>query len=68
MKRPRCPRCNGLLMPELELGGRLASVGCVNCGERIFRGFRRRRAGESERNAHKQAGRPANVISGKIAY
>jgi hypothetical protein len=55
-------------MPELELGGRLASVGCVNCGERIFRGFRRRRAGEAERNAHKQAGRPANVISGKITF
>lgn len=52
--RPPCPKCRGLLVPEVMLAGDgetrvLVSVGCVNCGERIYREHRRRRAGEEDR-------------------
>jgi len=66
--RPRCPKCSGLMMPETVLAKDgetliVVSVGCVNCGERIFRNHQRRRPDATDRNAHKLAGRP--VINGR---
>ena len=50
MSAPPCPKCGGLLVPETMFKGDgetllLVSVGCVNCGERIYREHRRRRPG-----------------------
>ena len=38
-KAPRCPRCQGVLVPDRDLSGRTVSVGCISCGARIFRGI-----------------------------
>lgn len=48
--RPVCPKCGGLLVPEIAFVGDgetrvVVSVGCVNCGERFYKEHRRRRAG-----------------------
>jgi len=48
MRRPRCSKCGGLMLPETTLAGDgetpvVISVGCINCGERFFRGVERRR-------------------------
>ena len=48
-KKPRCTKCGGALLPDRELGGRTVSVGCVNCGERWFRGVTRRAPTDLER-------------------
>ncbi|MDD2319144.1 MAG: hypothetical protein PHO83_03735 [Geobacteraceae bacterium] len=63
MRRPVCPKCGGVLLPETEIGGRVMSVGCIICGERIYRDHKRRSPDALERNAHKLAGRPA--LNGK---
>lgn len=43
-KAPRCPRCQGVLIPEHDLSGRTVSVGCAICGFRKFRGVERQAA------------------------
>jgi hypothetical protein len=48
--RPRCPKCRGPLIPELELNGRVAVVKCILCGNRIDRDHPRRLADEKESN------------------
>lgn len=47
--RPGCPKCGGLLVPETAFRGDgeglvLVSVGCVSCGERIYKEHTRRLA------------------------
>lgn len=63
-QRPKCPRCSGILVPELTFNDRLVSVGCINCGERIYRDHQRRALGKADINAHLQAGRPAHLVPG----
>jgi hypothetical protein len=63
--RPTCPKCNGLLLPETTLSGDgetalVVSVGCVNCGERFFRGHQRRRPGIDERIMRTSEGSPSH--------
>jgi predicted nucleic acid-binding Zn-ribbon protein len=52
MKRPSCPKCKGALIPELELGGRAISIGCVNCGFRVFRSHKTRHPNDLEKNTN----------------
>lgn len=71
--RPRGRKCGGLLVPETAFSGNgetlvVLSVGCVNCGERIFRGHQRRTPDSLERNAHKLAGRPGHMIDGRRSH
>lgn len=67
--RPRCPKCDGRMIPEKAFSGNgetliTVSVGCLNCGERFYREFKRRRPVGKDLNAHKAAGRPAHMVPG----
>jgi transcription elongation factor Elf1 len=42
-KKPTCPKCGGALHAELDINGRAASIGCINCGFRFFRGVKMRK-------------------------
>lgn len=35
----RCPKCKGYLVPERDISGLTQSIGCINCGNRVFRGL-----------------------------
>lgn len=68
--RPRCPKCSGLLMPELAFVTNsdeplVISVGCMNCGERFFRGIQRRQASKDDRNPYKMGSQPGHIINGR---
>jgi len=67
IKRPTCPKCRGILIPDVAFQGDgetrvVLSVGCVNCGERIFREHKRRAPNGKELNAHRLAGRPGHTL------
>ena len=49
--RPHCPRCHGTaLNPERSpFTGKIESVACITCGERVWREFRRRTPSRDER-------------------
>jgi len=51
MKRPRCPKCEGLLIPGHVPGvHRVVNVKCVNCGNNIYREFEIRKPNASEKS------------------
>lgn len=41
-KWPRCPRCNGMLLPDKKQGSRVLSVKCFSCSETFHRDVKRR--------------------------
>lgn len=47
---PRCPKCNGMLVPDKDVNNRTRSIGCVNCGHRIYRTFAKRQPTAVERD------------------
>lgn len=48
---PPCPHCGrGPLVPDRDLNGRVRSLGCINCGNRIWRDHARRIPTAAERN------------------
>jgi len=63
-EKPCCPKCGGVLIPERS-GRHVVSVGCVYCGERLYREYPRRLPDKNELNANKQAGRPCHCIDGR---
>lgn len=61
MKRPRCPKCAGALVPEWDpFSDRVTSVGCVNCGHRIYRHYQVRRPSGKEIDALPEKGSHRN--------
>lgn len=55
--KPRCPKCGGTaLNPERSIfSDRVESVGCITCGERLYRNHPRRLPTTAERGSHGNA-------------
>lgn len=50
MKRPKCPKCGGLLVPDhVPNTHRVINVKCVNCGHNIYREFNIRKPNRAEK-------------------